>query len=363
MENENMAEKILMTGNIAAAEGAIYAGCKHYVGYPITPQSDVVEYFAEKLPRIGGEFVQAESECTSINMLYGAAACGIRAMTSTSSPGYSLMQEGISHIAAAQLPCVIMHVQRGGPGSGTTQTAQMDYNQVVKGGGHGEYHLIVLAPSSVQELFDFVQLGFHLAEKYRNIAMILSDAIIGQMKEDVELRTLNFGPAPEDRSWALKIHRSPKGKSAHVHSAVGIVGIYNDWLKEIQDKYDRIKRDEVRYQSHLLDDAELALVSFGSSARAAMGACKLARDAGLKVGVFRPITLWPFPERQLEELASRVKKFLVVEDNLGQMVADVRAAVAGQAEVNFMGILSRHMPDCNGMILPDTIFEEVKRLL
>ncbi len=358
-----MDEKVLLTGNIAAAEGALYAGCRHYFGYPITPQSDVVEYFSAKLPEMGGEFVQSESECTSISMLYGAAACGIRAMTSTSSPGYSLMQEGISHIAAAELPCVIMHVQRGGPGSGSTQTAQMDYNQVVKGGGHGEYRLIVLAPDSVQEIFDFIQLGFYLTEKYRNPALILTDAIIGQMKEDVELRTIDFGPTPEDRSWALKIHRSPKGKSANVHSAVGIVGIYNEWLARTNEKYENIKRDEVRFQSLFTEDAELVIVAYGSSGRAAKGACKLAREEGLKVGVLRPITLWPFPRPQIEELSSRVKKILVVEDNLGQMVEDVRGAVEGRAEVHFMGVFSRHMPDCNGMIFPDTILEEVKKLL
>lgn len=358
-----MGEKILQTGNIAAAQGAIYAGCRHYFGYPITPQSDVVEYFAAELPKIGGEFVQAESECTSINMLYGAAACGIRAMTSTSSPGYSLMQEGISHIAAAELPCVIMHVQRGGPGSGTTQTAQMDYFQVTKGGGHGDYHLIVLAPATVQEIFDFVQLGFHLAEKYRNPVLVLSDAILGQMKEDVELRTLDFDPLPLDKSWALKIHRSPKGRSAFVHSAVGIAGIYKDWLVRTKEKYEKVTAEEIRFQSYLLDDAELAIVAYGSSARAAMSACKLARNEGLKVGLLRPITLWPFPQPQLRELASRVKKILVVEDNLGQMVEDVKAAVAERAEVHFIGILSRHLPDCNGMILPETVYEEAKNLL
>jgi 2-oxoglutarate ferredoxin oxidoreductase subunit alpha len=358
-----MADKVLLTGNIAAAQGAIYAGCRHYFGYPITPQSDVVEFFSAELPKMGGEFVQSESECTSINMLYGAAACGIRAMTSTSSPGFSLMQEGISHIAAAELPCVLMLVQRGGPGSGSTQTAQMDYNQAVKGGGHGGYRLIVLAPAGVQEVFDFVQLAFHLSEKYRNPALLLTDAIIGQMKEDVVLRTLDFDPIPDDKSWALKIHRSPKGKSAHVHSAVGIVGTYNDWLSRIEEKHETIKHEEIRWESHMLEDAELALVAYGSSARAAMGACRLAREDGLKVGLLRPITLWPFPERQLKELSSRVENILVIEDSLGQMVDDVKASVGDGAEVHFMGVLSRHMPDCNGMLFPQTIYEEVKKLL
>jgi 2-oxoglutarate ferredoxin oxidoreductase subunit alpha len=216
---------------------------------------------------------------------------------------------------------------------------------------------------SVQETFDQVQLCFYLAEKYRTPTLLLSDAIIGQMKEDVEIRTLDFGPPEEDKSWALKIHRSPKGKSVNVHSAIGIANVYNEWLEGIRQKNEKIVRDEVRYQAHMIDDAEVVLIAFGSSARSALGACAMARKEGLKVGVFRPITLWPFPEVQLGEIAEKVKNVLVIEDNLGQMVEDVKAAVGERTEVHFMGILSRHMPDSNGMILPSAIYREAKKLL
>lgn len=357
-----MAVKEIISGNVAAAKGAIYAGCRHYFGYPITPQSDVVEYFAKELPRTGGYFVQTESETSSINMLYGAAATGVRAMTSSSSTGFSLMMEGISTIASAELPCVIMNVQRGGPGAGSTQTSQMDYFQATKGGGHGDYRMPVLAPASAQECFDLVQLAFYLADKYSNPAMILSDAMIGQMMEKVELRTLEFGPVPE-KNWAVKIGRKSKKRESLIHNAPGINIVYQEYLKRIKKRHEQMIREEVRYEARDIDDARLILVAYGSTARASMGAHQKAREMGLKVGIIRPITLWPFPTQIIREVAARVPHFLVVEDSLGQMVEDVELAVQGKAEIHFLGILARHQPGSTGMILPRRILEEVKKII
>lgn len=357
-----MAVKEILSGNVAAAKGAIYAGCRHYFGYPITPQSDVVEYFAKELPKIGGFFVQTESECSSINMLYGAAGTGVRAMTSSSSTGFSLMMEGISTIASAELPCVIMNVQRGGPGAGTTQTSQMDYFQATKGGGHGDYHMPVLAPASPQECFDLVQLAFYLADKYRNPAMILSDAMVGQMMEKVELQTLDFGPVPP-KDWAVKIGRKSTKREALIQNAPGISLIYQEYLNRVNRRYQQMILEEVRYEALDTEDARLILVAYGSTARSCMGAYQKARKQGLKVGVIRPISLWPFPRQVIREAATRVPHFLVVEDCLGQMVEDVELAVQGKAEVHFLGILARHQPGSTGMILPQRILEEVKKII
>jgi 2-oxoglutarate ferredoxin oxidoreductase subunit alpha len=355
-----MAERVLLTGNVAAAQGAIYAGCRHYFGYPITPQSDVVEFFAAELPKLGGYFVQSESESTSINMLYGCACTGVRCMTSSSSTGFSLMMEGLSTIAAAEVPCVVMNVQRGGPGAGSTQTAQMDYLQATKGIGHGGCRMIVLAPATVQECFDFVQLAFYLADKYRHPMMVLTDAMIGQMMESVELVSHDYGPLP-DKPWAVSCDREGEKRGNMIHNAPGIWSLYRDYQVRITDKYEKMAAQEVRFKAYDIEDAELIIVSFGSTARSSLGAYEMARRDGLKVGVIRPVTLWPFPTQVIRDAAENASHFLVVEDNLGQMVEDVDHAVQGKAEVHFLGMLARHLPDSSGMLFPHTIYQEVRK--
>lgn len=357
-----MTKRILTTGNEAIGYGAICAGCRHFFGYPVTPQNQCTEFFANELPKIGGVFVQSESETASINMVYGAAAAGVRTMTSTASVGFSLMQEGISHIAMAELPCVVVNVQRGGPGMGTTQTAQMDYLQVTKGGGHGGYRNIVLAPASVQECFDFIQLAFYLSDKYRNLVMVLSDGIIAEMAESVELKTLEFGPLPQ-KDWALKGKAHRGGNRNFVSCSNLLTRPTRDGLRMLGEKYRKLESNEVRYESYMTEDAVFILVAYGSSSRMSKEAVDVARAEGLKVGIIRPITLWPFPYEPINSLTSRVDKFLVVEDGLEQMVEDVRCAVGKKAQVYFLGGTARHVPGPGGMIFPDRIFEEVEKLI
>lgn len=355
---------LLITGNEAIGRGAVESGCLHYFGYPITPQNELTEFFARELPNIGGEFVQAESEFAAINMVYGAAACGVRAMTTTSGPGFSLMAEGLSGLAAAELPAVIVDVQRGGPGLGTTQTAQTDYHQATKGAGHGGYHNIVLAPASAQEMFDLTQLAFHLADKYRHPTLVLTDGILGQMMESVRVRKLQFGAVPE-KDWALR-GTGRKGGRVSVISSLKIEGmapdIYGDYLLRVKEKYETMEAEEVRFESYRLEDADLVVVAYGSSARIAMDAVDAARAEGRRVGVFRPISLWPFPKKEIRALADRVGSFLVVEDSLGQLVDDVRAAVAERVAVHFLGILARDDKRAGGMILPERVLSEVRDL-
>jgi len=361
-----MAEKVIIDGNEAVARGAIHAGCKHFFGYPITPQSEIAEYMARQLPRIGGVFVQSECEGGSIYMLYGGALAGARVMTSTSSPGFSLMQEGISYISAAEAPCVIVNVMRMGPGIGTGgQQGQTDYRQVTKGGGHGAYRCIVLAPSSPQEIFDLVQLAFYLSDKYRIVALILSDFIIGRMAEPVELRTLEFGPLPE-KEWALKGKGEKGGRCDHPAGAPrfpadrskGLIDFYMHLL----EKYQKIAESEVRYDTYLADDATLLVAAYGSSARMARGAVNMARAKGIKAGLFRPITLWPFPEESLRRAALATEKVLVVEDSPGEFVEDVRFVVQGQVPVHLLGLWARHNQRGGGIIHPERILEEMEKL-
>ena len=361
-----MSEKLFVTGNEAIGYGAIYADCTHYFGYPITPQNEIIEFFAREFPKAGRCFVQSGSEVSSINMLIGAASAGVRAMTSTASTAFSLMQEGLSALAAAELPCVVVDLQRGGPGAGTTQTAQMDYFQVTRG-AHGDYYNIVLAPSYVQENCDFIQLGFYLADKYRQPVIVLTDGLLGQMKEDVVLRSIEFGPLPE-KEWALRgsAKRGYKRSYLHNYPGFGVFGRYAnylDYLKGANEKYQEMAAAEVRYEAHEIEDAEIVLVSYGSTARAALGALHQARDEGMKVGMIRPITLWPFPAQVIQETVSKVGKFLVVEDSMGQMVEDVKGAVEGRAEVHLLGVFSRHLPNTSGMIFPDTVLQEIRRLI
>ena len=334
----------LMTGNEVIAHAAIRYGCDGYFGYPITPQSEVMETLMEEKPweTTGMVVLQAESEISSINMLYGAAATGKRVMTSSSSPGISLMAEGLSYLAGAELPCLVVNCQRGGPGLGTIQPSQGDYFQACKGGGHGDYHLIVLAPNSVQEMHDHVALGFDLAFKYRNPAMILADGAIGQMMEKVVLaeqrpRKTDEEIAAECREWA--VCGKPAGRERNIATSLEL---QSDAMEKInlrlQAKYKAMEDNEVRYETICCDDAEYVIVAFGSSARICSATVEMARAKGIKLGLLRPITLYPFPTRAIAELAGRgVRGFMSVELNAGQMVEDVRLAVNGKAPVEHYG--------------------------
>lgn len=346
-------ELTLMKGNEALAEAVIRAGCDGYFGYPITPQSEILEYLArEANARTGMVVLQAESEVASINMVYGAACTGKKVMTSSSSPGISLMQEGISYIACAELPCLIVNVVRGGPGLGTIQPSQGDYFQAVKGGGHGDYKLIVLAPSTVQEMVDFVPLSFDLAFKYRNPVMILADGALGQMMEKVEL----FEPIPRKTNiepWATV--GKPKDRERNIITSLHIEPDKMEQINlRLQEKYRQIEKEEVRYEMINCDDAEIVLVAFGLVARICLKAAELARQKGIKAGVFRPITLFPFPYNQLNNLADNVNSFLVVEMNAGQMLEDVRLAVNGKIPVEFHGRMGGIIPS------PDEILQKIE---
>lgn len=328
--------KVLITGNEALAEAAIRAGCRRYFGYPITPQNEIPEYMSRRLPKIGGTFIQAESELAAINMVYGAAAVGERAMTSSSSPGISLMQETLSFMASSELPAVIVNMQRGGPGLGNISPSQADYFQSVKGGGHGDYRLLVYAPSSVQELADLTVRAFAKAEQYRTPVMILGDGVLGQMMEPVELPE---GAVPAtDKPWALT---GAKDRPARVIRSLymlpGEEGALEQHNYALQAKYDRMAENEVLSEAYQTEDAEIVVAAFGTSARIAKTAVNAARREGIRAGLIRPITLFPFPSRVIAEAAERASGVLVVEMNMGQMVEDVRLAVNGRTEVSFFG--------------------------
>ncbi|GAB6278344.1 MAG: 3-methyl-2-oxobutanoate dehydrogenase subunit VorB [Lentimicrobium sp.] len=344
-----MKELMLMKGNEAFAEAAIRAGADAYFGYPITPQSEVMEYLMAEKPyeRTGMVVLQSESELGAINMVYGAAACGKRALTSSSSPGISLMQEGISYIAGSELPCLILNVVRGGPGLGTIQPSQSDYFQATKGGGHGDYRLIVLAPSSVQEMFDFVSLGFELAFKYRNPVMMLSDGVIGQMMEKVELSEqqprLTNQQIDELYPWATT-GKKP-GKDRRIITSLELDPSKQEKHNlKLQEKYRKIEASEVRYETLQCEDAEYLLVAFGSSARICQKAMDLGRAKGIKVGLLRPITLYPFPYAIVEQLSNQVKGILVVELNAGQMIEDVRIGSHDRIKVKHYGRFGGMIP-------------------
>lgn len=353
--------KQLLKGNEAIAEAAVRAGLQAYFGYPITPQTELLEYMARRMPELGRVFLQAESEVAAINMVYGAACAGQRVMTSSSSPGISLMQEGLSYIAASEVPCVLVDVMRGGPGLGNIAPAQSDYNQIVKGGGHGDYRLIVLAPATVQEAVDLTGLAFDLADRYRMTAVVLLDGSLGQMMEPAELPPLRppaSGPAP---AWALSGARGrPKNIVTSIHLEPEEEEQFN---LRLQARYGQIARDEVRYVEADIAEAEWIVVAFGTAGRVAQSAVRHARAQGLPVGLFRPVTLFPFPERRLAELAGRARGFLVVEMNAGQMVADVRLAVAGHGRdgrtppVQFFGRTGGVVP------LPDEVLAALTRMI
>lgn len=330
-----MGERFLMKGNEALAEAAVRSGCKHFFGYPITPQTEISAYLAKSLPKVGGTFLQAESEISAINMVLGASACGARAMTSSSSPGISLKSETVSYLAGCDLPCVIVNVMRGGPGLGGIQPSQADYWQATKALGHGDFHLLVFAPSSVQEIVDVVGLAFDLSDKYRVPALILADGILGQMMEPVTF------PDSGDEISIYKDYATTGTKLQRQPNIINSLLLEPSELeKSVVDRfarYDIIKETEVRCEEYLLEDVEFVLVAYGASARICKSAVDLARAEGLNVGLFRPITLYPFPEKELFGLAQRVEKMLVVEMSMGQMVDDVRLATKFQCEVEFFG--------------------------
>ena len=352
----------LMKGNEAIAYAAVRCGADGFFGYPITPQSEIIETLSLIKPweTTGMVVLQAESEVASINMVYGGAGAGKRVFTTSSSPGVALMQEGISYMAGAEIPGVLVNVQRGGPGLGTIQPSQSDYFQATRGGGNGDYNVIVLAPNSVQEMADFMDLAFTLAFKYRNPAMILSDGVIGQMMEKVVLPPAKPRRTEEqirkECPWAT-IGRTRDREPNILTSLELKPEVMEKRNLHLQAKYQQIKDNEVRYETSLMDDAEYMVVSFGSAARIAEKAIELAREQGIKVGLFRPITLWPFPEKQIASLAKRLKGILVAEINAGQMVEDVRLAVNGSVKVEHFGRLGGIVPD------PDEIVKALKEKL
>ena len=348
-----MSDKVLMKGNEAIAEAAIKAGCRHYFGYPITPQTEIAAYMAKRMPKIGGTFLQAESEVAAINMVYGVAAAGLRVMTSSSSPGVSLKQEGISYIAGAGLPALIINVQRGGPGLGGIQPSQSDYFQATKGGGHGDYRLIVLAPASVQEMADLTFKAFDLADKYRVPSMLLTDGTLGQMMEPVEFKEITSNPV--EKPWAVT-----GTKCEREHNVVNSLYLKPEVLEktnfERYERYKTIEENEVLYEEFMMDDAEYCVVSYGIASRISKNAVVSARKEGIKVGLIRPITLWPFPTEVLNKTADKVKGFISVELSMGQMIEDVRLATNCKKPVVL----------CNrsgGMIpTPEQVLESIKNL-
>ena len=347
-----MAERVLMKGNEAIAEAAIRAGCRHYFGYPITPQTEIAAYMAKKMPKIGGVFLQAESEIASINMVYGAAATGTRVMTSSSSPGISLKSEGLSYIAGSDVPALVVNVQRGGPGLGGIQPSQSDYFQATKGGGHGDYRMIVLAPASVQEMASLTIKGFNLADKYRMTSMILADGTIGQMMEPISFEDAQV--ETYEKPWALT---GTEGKRKH--NVVNSLYLQPDQLEkknfERFERYRQVEENEALWEEYMMEDAEICVVAFGITSRVAKNAIVAARKEGIKVGLIRPITLWPFPKKPLAAAADKVKCFVSVELSMGQMIEDIRLATECKKPVSLCN-------RCGGMIpSPDEVLESIRK--
>jgi len=353
--------KIVAKGNEAVGWGAVSAGCHYFFGYPITPQNEITEWFAKEYRKRGWVYCQGESEWSVPAMLFGASASGQRVITSTSGPGWGLMQEVLSNIAAAQIPVVIVDVQRGGPGQGTTSHAQTDYLLATRG-GHGGWKNIVLGPNSVQENCDLVQLGFYLADKYRNPVVVLTDAIVGQLVEKLEVRTIDFGELPP-KDWVLRGERDAPGMPHMIHSGPGLTGSFKDVLIGYQNTWNEITKNEIRYECYKTEEAELILVAYGYPSRVCMEVVDRARADGLKVGLFRPITLWPFPYDAFRQEISGGAKVIVVEDSLGQMLEDIRLAMGYEADIGLVSVLDRHLPTAGGMILPDTVKAAVLKAL
>jgi len=350
-----MGEKILMKGNEVIAEAALRAGCRHYFGYPITPQTEIAHYFAKKMPQYGGTFIQAESEVAAMNMVYGAASAGARVMTSSSSPGISLKQEAISYAACAELPAVIVNIMRAGPGLGGILAAQSDYFQATKGGGHGDYRMVVLAPSSVQELYELVVEAFNIADRYRTLCMIMGDGMLGQMMEAVEFKDKE-DIYQADKSWAVTGTEMKRD-----HNIITSIYIDPEVLEKhnlkLQEKYRKIAENETRVEAYNCDGADVIVAAYGTVARIIKNVIKTAEKEGIKVGLIRPITLWPFPAAAFEKYAEVPQAFLTVEMSSGQMVEDVRLAVNGKRPVHFLGRMG-------GMIRTQKeILEKIREIL
>ncbi len=330
----------LCKGNVAVIKGAVLAGCRSYYGYPITPASEIAEAAALYIPQVGGTFLQAESEVAAINMVYGAAAAGERAMTASSGPGLSLMQEGISYMAGSELPAVIVDVVRGGPGLGNIAPEQSDYFAMVKGGGHGNYHNIVVAPASVQEMADLTMLAFDLADKYRNPAIVLTDGFVGQMMEPVDLEPREFAPPP--KPWAVR--GTADTRKNLVTSIYITADELEDHVRKLEAKYAAVRETEARHELYMADDAEVLMVGYGMVSRVLRSTVEQARAQGMRVGLFRPVTLWPFPSAALADAAAHCRKVLVVEMSTGQMVEDVRLSLDGKVPVEFYGRFGGNVP-------------------
>ncbi len=347
-----MSDKVLMKGNEAIAEAAILAGCRFYFGYPITPQTEIAAYMAKKMPKIGGTFLQAESEVAAINMVYGVASAGCRVMTSSSSPGVSLKSEGLSYMAGADLPALIVNVQRGGPGLGGIQPSQSDYFQATRGGGHGDYHMIVLAPASVQEMAELTVHGFDLADKYRMTSMILADGTMGQMMEPVSL-DLQVNPAPE-KPWATNGTGMKRP-----HNIVNSLSLVPEELEKLNfaryEKYKVVEENETMYEEYMMDDAEICVAAFGIAARVSKNAINEARKEGIKVGLIRPITLWPFPKAPFAKAAEHVSSMISVELSMGQMIEDVRLASECKVPVTLCNRAGGMIPS------PDQVLEAIRK--
>jgi len=347
--------KILMKGNEALAEGAIRSGCRFFAGYPITPQNEVPEYMSWRLPQVGGRFVQAESEVAAINMIFGASSTATRAMTSSSSPGISLKQEGISYCAGADLPFLIANVVRGGPGLGNIAGSQGDYFQATRGGGHGDYRLFVMAPNGVQEMADFPYYCYEVAFKYRVPAMILADGVIGQMMESIEWKTPEIDvKLLKEPDWAIGVNNGREKR--RITSYDLREGMLERMIIERVKRYKEIEEKEVKWEEKMIEDADIILVAYGTSARVSASAIKMAREKGIKAGLFRPITLWPYPKKRLNELANRVKNFLVVEMSLGQMIEDVKLSIEGKANVHL------HARPGGSLITPEEVLDSIIKI-
>ena len=346
--------KKLLKGNEAIAEAAIQAGCRFFFGYPITPQNQIPEYMSKRMPQVGGCFLQAESEVAAINMVYGAAGAGARVMTSSSSPGISLKQEGISYIVGAELPCVIVNMVRGGPGLGSIQPAQSDYYQATRGGGHGDYRMCVLAPSSVQEAVTLTQEAFDIADRYQNPVMVLGDGLIGQMMEPVDMEEAkNRQPAPDlkPKTWAATGHAPTQERPRAIINSLYIdPQALEKHCMKLQAKYDAIEAAECRWQEEMVEDADIVIVAYGTTSRIARSAMRKCREQGARVGMIRPITLWPFPEAAIRATLPTAKKYLCVEMSTGQMVDDVRLAVNGQRPVEFYGRTGGMVPTVKELV-------------
>ncbi|NLL55439.1 MAG: 3-methyl-2-oxobutanoate dehydrogenase subunit VorB [Clostridiales bacterium] len=346
-EERSLNDRVMMKGNEAIAEAAVQAGCRCFFGYPITPQNEIPEYMSKRLPEVGGVFLQAESEVSAINMVYGAAGTGVRVMTSSSSPGISLKQEGISYLVGAELPCVIVNIVRGGPGLGSIQPAQSDYFQATRGGGHGDYNLCVFAPGTVQEAVELTQRAFDVADKYRTPVMVLGDGIIGQMMEPVRMPEYKMPQLPE-KSWAATGWTEGCGRPRAVINSLYIqAAACEKHNLNIYNKMNELAKQELLFDTQMMEDADFAVVAYGTTARIALSSVRRLRAAGHKVGLIRPITLWPFPSAYIGQAAQKVKGMLAVEMSLGQMVEDVRLAANGACPVGFFGRTGGVIPGVN----------------